>query len=84
MRIAAAGSRQHVVIGRCIRNLVADVGRSIHKAVDVWCVRVLINLLDAAGELIGWLRPVVILHRDHEHFLDFLRVTARTTHGQAC
>jgi len=33
----------------------------------VWLNRVLRNLLNAAGELIRRLRPVVILHRDDEH-----------------
>jgi len=49
-------------------------GRAVHQAVDEGRVGVLINLLDAAGELVGRLSPVVILHRDHEHRLDLLRV----------
>ena len=33
----------------------------------------MINLLDAAGELVGRLGPVMIFHRDHKNSLDLLR-----------
>jgi len=46
-------------------DLVADAGRAIHQAVDERRSRILKDLL-RVGLSVG-LRPVVILHRDHEH-----------------
>lgn len=57
---------------------VVYVGRAVHQAVEEGRVGVLIALLDAAGELIGRLGPVVILHRDHEHCFDLLRVRGKS------
>ena len=98
VRVVAAGSGQDVGVGRGVSGLFADVddgavdhgsGRAIHQAVDEGGVGILINLLDAAGELIGRLGPVVILHRDHEHGLDLLgmcgesaRCCEKGTHSQ--
>jgi hypothetical protein len=45
----------------------------IYKAVDEGRVRILIDLLDPTRELIRWLSPVVVFHRDHEYRLDLLR-----------
>src|SRR5260370_39166486 len=84
--IVSAGGGQHVVVGGGVRNLLADVdGRvvddgirgSIHEAINKWCVRVLIDLLDASRELVRWLRPVVVLHRNHENRLDLLDAGAQ-------
>jgi hypothetical protein len=38
------------------------------------------DLLDPAGELVGWLRPVVILHRDYEDSLDIVGASAKAAH----
>ena len=46
---------------------------SVHETVDKRRVRIQINLLDAAGELVGGLSPVMIFHRDYENGLDLLR-----------
>src|SRR5260370_38669257 len=88
--IVSAGGGQHVVVGGGVRNLLADVdGRvvddgirgSIHEAINKWCVRVLIDLLDPSRELVRGLRPVVVLHRNHENRLDLL--AARATVAQS-
>src|SRR5262245_13585305 len=69
-----------------VSELLADVdhrvinnrkGRSVHKTVDERRIRILINLLDPASELVGWLRPVVILHSDDEYGFDFLGAGAQ-------
>jgi hypothetical protein len=71
------------VIGRGVRSLLADVdgtvvndGKpgSIHEAVNERGVRVLKYLLNTSGELVRWLRPVVVLHRNHENRLDLLGI----------
>jgi hypothetical protein len=48
-------------------------GCPVYQAIDEWRIGILENLLDRARELIRRLRPIVIFHRDHENFLDFLR-----------
>jgi hypothetical protein len=62
VRIFAAGSGKNVVIGVGEGDLLADVDMgtvdvgdrgSIHETVDKRRVRIQINLLDAAGELVG-------------------------------
>jgi hypothetical protein len=84
--IVSAGGGQHVVVGRGVRSLRAYVdGRvvndgirsSIHEAVNERCVRVLKYLLNASRELVRWLRPVVVLHRNHENRLDLLSIGAQ-------
>src|SRR4029077_1036177 len=86
--------RQNVVIGSGIGNLRTDVnfgaiddldGGSIHESVDEGCVRILINLLNAAGELIRRLSPVMVFHRDYKNGFDLLCARICTTNGsQAC
>ena len=49
---------------------------SVYQAVNKWRIRVLVNLLNTAGKLIGRLRPVVIFHSDHENGFDFLAASA--------
>src|ERR1039457_1465803 len=81
--IASAGSSQNVVIRAGVGSLLADVdqlpvnhgvGGPTHQAVNERGVGILINLLDPAGELVGGLRPVMVLHGDHEYRLDVIGV----------
>jgi hypothetical protein len=69
------------MVVRGVSNVLADMddlavhdGKrgSVYQTIDEGCVRVLKDLLDRTAELIGWLRPVVILHGDNEDGLDFL------------
>ena len=79
MRIRSAGCGQHVVISGSVGNLLADVyglavddsgGSPVDQIVNERGIRILIDLLDSSGELVGRLCPVVILHCDHKHGLD--------------
>src|SRR5665213_2878785 len=81
--IIAAGSGQNIVIRGGVGSLLADidqlpvnqgVGGSLHQTINEGCVGILINLLDPAGELVGGLRPVMILHGDYEYRLDVIGV----------
>ncbi len=98
VRVIAAGGGQDVGVRRGVSGLFADVddgavnhrsGRAIHQAVDEGRVGVLIDLLDAAGKLIGRLGPVVVFHCNHKHGLDLLsmrgesaRCCEQGTHSQ--
>jgi hypothetical protein len=90
MGIGPAGRCQDVVVVRGVGYLGADVDLlavnrhnrgSAHKAVDERRVGVLENLLDWAAKLVGWLRPIVVLHRYNDNFLDFLCAGGTATHG---
>ena len=79
VRVAAAGSGQHVVVGRRIGDMFADVHQatvdecdrgSVYQAVNEGCVRILINGLNPAGNG-GWLSPIVIFESNHEDMFDF-------------
>src|SRR5580704_1528688 len=81
--IISAGSGQNIVVGGGVGSLLADIdqlsvnhgeGGSLHQTVNEGGVGILINLLDPAGELVGGLGPVVILHRDHEYRFDVFSI----------
>ena len=58
-------ARARVNVPIRISDLVADAGRTVHQAIDErrgWIQKDLMGAGLSAG-----LRPVVILHRDHEH-----------------
>src|SRR5262249_8703930 len=82
VRVRAAGCSQNAAIVRGKRRLLADVDLfavndsrrgPVHKTIDEWCSRILKNLLDSAGELVGRLGPIVVLHRNNKYRLDFFR-----------
>src|SRR5215472_12617372 len=83
--IVPAGSRENVMVGRGVGNLLADIdygavnersGSSVHQTVNEWGVRILENLLGRTVELVVWLGPIMIFHSDDEHFLDALSAGA--------
>ena len=60
-----------------IGDLIADAGCTIHQAVDERRSWILKDLLGAG--LSAGLRPVVVLHRDHEHLFHSARVDGETS-----
>jgi len=88
--VVSVGGRENIVVRRGIRNLLANMDHrvadkfecsAVNKTVDKRGVRILINLLNCAGELVGRLSPVVVLHRDHKHGLNFLGLRAESADG---
>src|SRR5579862_4982797 len=83
--IVAAWSRQYTVVAGGERNLLTDADSmaidgcdsgSVYQTIDERCIRILENLLDRAGELVRWLRPVMVFHRDNENGFKFFRAGA--------
>ena len=86
VRVVAVRGGEDVVIGVGVGDLFADVlraavdldpGGAVDEAIDEGSVGVLVDLLDAAGELVRGLRPVVVFHRDDEDGFDFLGIALR-------
>src|SRR5579863_9243163 len=67
-----AWGRVQIVGG--VGHLRADTGRAVDQAVDEWRGDVLEDLLGRGQR--RWLRPVVVLHRDHEYLSDAWVVVA--------
>jgi hypothetical protein len=85
VRVVSAASGCGVMVGRSIRNLLADVDLfvvdphncgSVYQAVDKRRICILIDLLDPRTERIDRLGPVVIFHRDYEDLLDSISLGA--------
>ena len=98
VRIAARGRRQHIVIRRCVRHLSVNVDRPgpsvqsdlrderstvkrrIHNTVDKGRIPAVENLVRC--NIGRRLRPIVVLHRDHEDRIDWSRARFATTDRQ--
>src|SRR5450432_699054 len=83
VRIVSAGCCQNVVITGGERNLLADAdfmavdlcnGSAVDQAVNERRIRIMENLLDWSGELVGRLRPVMVFHGDYKHGFQFVSI----------
>ena len=79
VRIVAGRGGQDAVVRGGVRHLMADRRGSSHETVDIGRGAILENLLDAAGELICGLSPIVVFHRNYENGLDVSRPGAVET-----